>query len=56
LFKFETKADAKCPSWFTCACLAYSSDTGEEFIAVGTSNGTVYRVDVGAGCTNFIKE
>lgn len=52
LFKFEIAT----PHWFTSACLAFSQPTGEEFIAVGASNGTVYRVSVGANASNFVKD
>jgi len=51
LYKFELTQKDDAYSWFTCACLAYSSDTGEEFIAVATSNGIVFRVEVSSGVT-----
>ena len=38
------------------SCLAYSAETGEEFVAVGTSNGSIYRIDVGAGGASFVKD
>lgn len=44
LYKFEAQSWQQGANWFTCACVAYSADTGEEFIAVGSSNGIVYRV------------
>ena len=30
--------------WFTCASKAYDFDSGEEFIAVATSEGRIYKL------------
>ena len=55
LHKFELP-QKQSPSWFICASVAHSSDSGDEFIALGTSNGVVFKVNVGAGQSSFVKE
>ena len=34
--------------WFTSCAKAYLKETGEEFLAVGTSSGVIYKVTVQA--------
>ena len=53
LYKFDLKAtdqltseDNPVSNWFSCASIAYSSDTGEEFIAIATNDGRIFRVNV----------
>ena len=50
LYKFDLKStqdeDNCFTTWFSCSSLAYSTDSGEEFIAVGTSDGKIFRVNV----------
>lgn len=55
LHKFELDAKSNF-QWFTCATLAFKKDTGEECIALGTSNGVIYTVDVGPGLSCFTKK
>ncbi len=43
-------------NWFVSASTAYFADSGEEFIALGTSNGIIFRVKVGPGQSSFQKE
>ena len=39
--------------FFTCAATAYQSSDGKEFIAIGTSTGEIYYVDING--TSFTK-
>lgn len=52
LYKFEITDKA----FFTCCCLAYSAETGEEFIAAGTSNGQIYKIEAASSGTSFQKD
>jgi len=60
LYKLDLKSspeeDLCFTTWFTCSSLAYSTDSGEEFIAVATSDGKIFRVSVQGGGASFTKE
>ena len=60
LYKFDLRSpqeeDISYTIWFSCSSLAYSTDTGEEFIAVATSDGKIFRLSVQGGGASFTKE
>ena len=55
LFNLELGKKDNAPTWFTCASVAYCGDA--EFLAIGTNDGRIFRVDVqnqGASFTHDI--
>jgi hypothetical protein len=44
LFNIELGKNEKSQIWFNCACVAHCGD--QEFLAVGTNDGRIFRVDV----------
>ena len=39
--------------WFSCASVSYSTDTGDEFLAVATNEGKIFRVEVQGSGANL---
>ena len=52
----EDKQDLNNIIWFSSVSTAYSGTTGEEFLALATSDGRILRIDVEGGGANFTKE
>ena len=52
----EEKQDLNNVIWFSSVSVAFSSTTGDEFLALATSDGRILRINVEGGGANFTKE